>query len=145
MVGQQRDAGRLDKAFAHQKVAIPAHHADRRNLACEGGNGLERCRIRRGVVIVAKPDLEQVAEDVQVRDLGSRLRQKPGEQVEFFRAFRRQMQVGDEQGAHETVASVNEVWGKMLRQSRSLCARRRHRRQRLAARPNCLTALGRIH
>ena len=79
-VGQQADAGGCGELFAEREIAVAVHHEDPEpGLAGLAQRGDHPVVV--GIVdVVADPDLEQVAEDVQRLGLAGAFRQKAEEQ-----------------------------------------------------------------
>ncbi len=79
-VGQQAGAGGRGKLLAQRKVAVAVHDEDLQPGLASGMQGGGDPVVVRIVDVVADPDLEQVAEDVQGLGLAGAAGQKAEEQ-----------------------------------------------------------------
>ena len=99
-VRQQAAAAHGLEARTHEKVAVAGHDMDGDAAAGQGRQGLHDGLDVGEQGIVAEPDLEQVAEDVQRLRLGGFIAQEPQKQLDNPRPLSREMQVGNEQRRH---------------------------------------------
>src|SRR5262249_35798099 len=100
-VVQQRETGAAGEGLAEQEVAVADDEIDGHAMFTQRLDGLRDARGQLGVVVVADPCFDQVAEDVH-RIGGARLvaGEVVLEQARDFRTAIVQVQVGDEQRGH---------------------------------------------
>ncbi len=96
-VGQQRGMTGRGQFFIHQKIAVAVHDEDARALCVQRAQRVADGLVERLVeIVVARPILEQVAQDVERLGLRCSCRRKSQEQFRAMRMLAAQMQVGDE-------------------------------------------------
>src|SRR6266487_5132802 len=94
-------AARLREAGPEKEVAVAVHHEDARAPAGAFRKGRDDLRVE-GIpdVIVARPVLEQVAEDVEIRGPEGALAEKLEKDLIDPRPAAREVEVGDEKDRH---------------------------------------------
>src|SRR5690606_9356968 len=106
-IAEQRAAGLAAERLADEKVAVAMHEEDARAGLAQLAQGsgdlvLEGCH-----AVVADPDLEEVAQDVQRFGLDRPFAQETQKRPGDVRAFLFQMQIGDQQD-HSTTSARSE-------------------------------------
>src|SRR6267143_4417604 len=94
-------AARLREARPEKEVAVAVHHEDARAAAGAFRKGRDDLRVE-GIpdVVVARPVLEQVAEDVEIRGPEGAFAEKPEKDLIDPRPAAREVEVGDEKDRH---------------------------------------------
>src|SRR5712692_8283411 len=96
-------AARLREGGPEKEVAVAVHYEDARAAAGAFGKGRDDLRVE-GIpdVVVARPVLEQVAEDVEIRGPEGALAEKLEKDLIDPRPAAREVEVGDEKDRHSS-------------------------------------------
>src|SRR6266704_1988806 len=100
-VVDELSAARLREGGPEKEVAVAVHHEDARAAAGAFGKGRDDLRVE-GIpdVVVARPVLEQVAEDVEIPGPDGALAEKLEKDLVDPRPAAREVKVGDEKDRH---------------------------------------------
>src|SRR5690606_22002870 len=96
VIRQQGGPGLRGEARPAEKIPIAVHEIDGDASRTEARQSVDDGAMLRCVVVVAEPDLEQVAQDVERRGDLRRTRRKALEQFELVGPVDAEMQIGDE-------------------------------------------------
>src|SRR5229473_1149407 len=96
-------AARLREGGPEKEVPVAVHHEDTRAAAGAFGKGRDDLSVERiPDVVVARPVLEQVAEDVEIRGLDGTPAEKLEKDLIDPRPAAREVEVGDEKDRHSS-------------------------------------------
>jgi hypothetical protein len=103
---EQPAADSLQKGVTEQEIAVAVHQVQRHTGIAQRAQAGNLLRIQRHIGVIANPQVEQVAHDVNGVGAACRTGQESQEDLRELRAGGLEVQVGNEQCRHAAPGSV---------------------------------------